>query len=144
VNAAVVDASVGVKWFLPDNDEELASEAGELLSLYEEGAIRFVVPDLFYIEIASAILKAVRIGRVSRYFADQAMLLLSAREFPTVLSRKFLGRASQIAADHQRSVYDSLYVAIALETNSQLITADQRLANALAARFPVKWLGAAR
>jgi predicted nucleic acid-binding protein len=39
-------------------------------------------------------------------------------------------------------VYDSLYVALATLTNSQLITADERLANSLAARFPVKWLGA--
>jgi hypothetical protein len=29
-----------------------------------------------------------------------------------------------------------------MQSKSDLITADERLANALAARFPVKWLGA--
>jgi predicted nucleic acid-binding protein len=29
-----------------------------------------------------------------------------------------------------------------MQSKSELITADERLANALAARFPVKWLGA--
>jgi predicted nucleic acid-binding protein len=38
-------------------------------------------------------------------------------------------------------VYDALYVALAMTSKSQLITADEPLANALAAHLPVKWLG---
>ena len=33
-------------------------------------------------------------------------------------------------------------VALAVESRAQLITADEKLANALAAHLPVKWLGA--
>ena len=138
----VVDASVATKWFLPENGEALVSQALELLDAYEKQEARFVVPDLFYVEIASAIWKAARIGRIPRAFGDQALVLLTQREFPTVPSLKLLDHAFQIATDHGRSVYDSLYVALAVQTNSQLITADERLANSLAARFPVKWLGA--
>jgi predicted nucleic acid-binding protein len=50
--------------------------------------------------------------------------------------------ALNLAVRHGRKVYDSLYVALAVQTKSEMITADERLANALAARFPVKWLGA--
>ncbi len=138
----VVDASVAVKWFLPESGEPLADQAAALLDMYDRKEIQFVVPDLFYVEIASAIWKAVRVGRISRVFGDQALVLLTEREFSTVPSLKLLDGAFQIAADFGRTVYDSLYVALAVQTESQLVTADERLANALAARFPVKWLGA--
>jgi predicted nucleic acid-binding protein len=143
VSLVVVDASVAVKWFLPEKGETLVSQAVALLNAYDDDQARFVVPDLFYVETASAIWKAVRAGRVSRAFGDQALVLLMQREFPTVSTLKLLDRAFQIAADYGRTVYDSLYVALAVQTSAQLITADERLANALAARFPVKWLGAA-
>jgi len=142
VSPVVVDASVAAKWFLPGNGEALKDQAVALLDEYDSDEVRFVVPDLFYVEIASAIWKAVRVGRVTRAFGDQALLLLTLREFPTVPSLKLLNRAFQIATDHGRTVYDSLYVALAVQAKTHLITADERLANALAAHFPVKWLGA--
>ena len=142
MSLVVVDASVAAKWFLPENGEALADRALALLDQYDKKEVQFVVPDLFYVEIASAIWKAVRVGRVPRAFGDQALVLLTQREFTTVPSIKLLDSAFQIATAYGRSVYDSLYVALAVQTNSQLITADERLANALAARLPVKWLGA--
>ncbi|MBZ5661648.1 MAG: type II toxin-antitoxin system VapC family toxin [Acidobacteriia bacterium] len=142
MSLVVVDASVAAKWFLPESGEGLVEQALALLNKYDKNEVRFVVPDLFYVEIASAIWKAVRVGRVPRAFGDQALVLLTQREFVTVPSLKLLDQAFQIGTGHGRSVYDSLYVALAVQTNSQLITADERLANSLAARFPVKWLGA--
>ena len=142
MSLVVVDASVAAKWFLPENGETLAEEAMALLDKYDKREVQFVVPDLFYVEIASAIWKAVRVGRVSGGFGDQALALLTQREFATVPSLKLLDKAFRIATAFERTVYDSLYVALAVQTNSQLITADERLANSLAAHFPVKWLGA--
>jgi predicted nucleic acid-binding protein len=142
VSLVVVDASVAAKWYLPENGEALVDQAAALLDQYDRKKIQFVVPDLFYVEIASAIWKAVRVGRVSRAFGDQALVLLTQREFATIPSLKLLDGAFQIAAEYGRTVYDSLYVALAVQTKSQLITADERLANSLAAHFPVKWLGA--
>jgi predicted nucleic acid-binding protein len=143
VNLVVVDASVAAKWFLPENGEALGDKALALLDQYDKREVQFVVPDLFYVEIASAIWKAVRTGRVPRAFGDQALVLLTQREFATVPSLKLLDKAFQIATAFERTVYDGLYVALAEQTNSQLITADERLVNSLAAHFPVKWLGAA-
>lgn len=142
MSLVVVDASVATKWYLPENGESLVSQALALLDKYDKKEIRFVVPDLFYVEIASAIWKAVRVGRVPRAFGDQALVYVTQREFPTVPSLKLLDEAFAIAMDHGRTVCDSLYVALAVQAKTYLITADERLANALAARFPVKWLGA--
>ena len=142
MSLVVVDASVAAKWFLPENGEALADRALALLDQYDKKEVQFVVPDLFYVEIASAIWKAVRVGRVPRAFGDQALVLLAQREFATVPSLKLLDSAFQIATAYGRSVYDSLYVALAMQIQTQLITADERLANSLAAHFPVKWLGA--
>lgn len=142
MSLVVVDASVAAKWFLPENGETLADRALALLNKYDKKEVQFVVPDLFYAEIASAIWKAVRAGRVPGAFGDQALALLTQREFATVPSLKLLDKAFQIATAFERTVYDSIYVALAVQTNSQLITADERLANSLAAHFPVKWLGA--
>jgi predicted nucleic acid-binding protein len=47
----------------------------------------------------------------------------------------------RIALDFDRTVYDSAYIALAVATGSELITADERLVNALGSRFPVRWLG---
>jgi predicted nucleic acid-binding protein len=46
-----------------------------------------------------------------------------------------------IARAFDRTVYEAVYVALAVVSNAPLLTADERLANALAARFPVRWLG---
>jgi predicted nucleic acid-binding protein len=51
-------------------------------------------------------------------------------------------QALPIALNFGIALYDCLYVALALQAKADLITADERLANAMAARFPVKWLGA--
>jgi predicted nucleic acid-binding protein len=142
VSLVVVDASVAAKWFLPERGEALVDQALMLLDKYDKKEVRFVVPDLFYVEIASAIWKAVRVGRLARAIGDQALVLLTQREFATVPSLKLLDKAFQIATAFERTVYDSLYVALAVQTDSQLVTADERLANSLAAHFPVKWLGA--
>ena len=60
----------------------------------------------------------------------------------TVSSAVLLGLAFRIAIAFDRTVYDSLYIALAVHSKSQLVTADERLANAVAAELPVKWLGA--
>jgi len=64
------------------------------------------------------------------------------RDFPTLPSRAVLPEALKIASEFERSVYDSTYIALAVATGSELITADERLVNALGSRFPIRWLGA--
>jgi predicted nucleic acid-binding protein len=53
-----------------------------------------------------------------------------------------LDSALDKAIVYRRSVYDSIYLALAVESAGQLFTADEKLVNALAARLPIIWLGA--
>lgn len=138
----VLDASVAAKWMLPAKAELLRPEAYRLLDAYGAGDINFVVPDIFWAECGNIVWKAVRQQRFGRHEAEIAILSMMNRSIPTVSSATLLPKAVSIAFDFGRSVYDSLYVALAVKSRIQLITADERLANALAARFPVKWLGA--
>ncbi len=137
----VMDASVGAKWATPQIIEPLATQAHRFLRAYVEGTIQVVVPDLFWLEIDSFLWKAAKRGVITELLAQRALEAMLNRDFPTVPSRAFLPEAFKIACDFDRTIYDSTYVAMATATGRYLITADERLVNALASRFPVRWLG---
>lgn len=141
MNTYVIDASVAAKWVLPAGGETLTREALELLKRYADAELRFVVPDLFWAELANLLWKAVRQGRIRVTGAEDALQAMRDRGFPTVSSHTLLLEAFTIASTFDRTVYDALYVALAVSSKSQLVTADERLATALAAHLPVKWLG---
>lgn len=138
----VLDASVAAKWMLPAKAELLRPQAYRLLDAYGAGDINLIVPDIFWAECGNIVWKAVRQQRFGRNDAEIAILSMLNRSIPTVPSATLLPKALSIAFDFGRSVYDCLYVALAVRSQTQLITADERLANALAAHLPVKWLGA--
>ena len=138
----VLDASVAAKWMLPAKAELLRPQAYRLLDAYGVGDINLIVPDIFWAECGNIVWKAVRQQRFGRDEAEIAILSMLNRSIPTVPSATLLPKALSIAIDFGRSVYDCLYVALAVRSQTQLITADERLANALAVHLPVKWLGA--
>lgn len=141
MNTAVPDASVAAKWFLRGG-EALVEEALDLLKQYSAGHLRLVVPDLFWAEFGNILWKAARQGRCSREAQHEVVQSMLARKIPTVPSARLLAEAVSIATAFDRTLYDSLYVALAVSVHAPFITADERLANALAAHLPVKWLGA--
>ena len=138
----VLDASVALKWALPAANEPLTNESLHLFQRYRDGEVDFVVPDIFWAELGNVLWKGVRRGRWSRDDAENTVTDFEARQFMTVSSIALLADALRIAFAYDRSLYDCLYAALAVQARADLITADERLANALAARFPVKWLGA--
>ncbi|MGI8745359.1 MAG: type II toxin-antitoxin system VapC family toxin [Bryobacteraceae bacterium] len=136
----VLDASVAAKWFLSAEDT-LTLEAQRLFDGYARGRIHLIVPDLFWPELGNVLCKAVRGGRVSQASAILAIKSLRDSKIPTHSSAALLEDAFEIAVTFQRSIYDCIYVALAINSNSPFVTADERLANALPNSFPVRWLG---
>jgi predicted nucleic acid-binding protein len=142
LNRLVLDASVAIKWAMPSAREPYTDQSLRLLQGYVDGDIGFIVPDVFWGEIGNVLWKGTRQRRWSQGEAESVAADMQARDFTTVPSLILLPGALRIAFVHDRAVYDCLYVALAVQSKADLITADERLANALAARFPVKWLGA--
>jgi predicted nucleic acid-binding protein len=139
VSVLVIDASIAAKWSL--KDETLVDQAVALLDRYYRREVQLIVPDLFWAECGNILWKAVRTGRCTRDAADINLAALKNLKLTTVSSEGLIEQAFTIATAFGRSVYDSVYVSLAMEFSGQLLTADEKLANALAAHLPVKWLG---
>jgi len=142
LNTLVLDASVAVKWAIPSAREPFTDASLRLLKRYVGGEVEFIVPDVFWAELGDVLWKGTRQRRWRQDEAEAVAADMKARDFATVASLVLLPEALRIAFAHDRAVYDCLYVALAVQSKTDLITADERMANALAARFPVKWLGA--
>lgn len=142
MKSIVLDASVAVKWVIPPARETLVDESLRLLQRYTRGEITFIVPDVFWAEVVNVLWKGFRHRRWPKSVAATAASKLVDRSFFTVSSLTLAPEALMIAFAHDRSVYDCLYVALAIQFKTEMITADERLANSLAARLPVRWLGA--
>ena len=138
----VIDANVAAKWFLPNATEPLADEAVAILKRHAAAELRFLVPDLFWAELGNVFWKAARLGRWSSSDAQRAAHLALDRPFPTMATKPLLEDALEIAINFNRTVYDSLYIALAIAVKADFVTADEKLANAVAAQLPVRWLGA--
>ena len=138
----VLDVSVAVKWAVSGARETLTAEALELLDEFAKGHVQFIVPDLFWVELGNVLWKAARLGRCAPEDAAEAITTMLSRGLPTLSTRGVVEQALSIAIAFERTMYDSVYVALAIQNHCELITADERLANALASRLPVKWLGA--
>jgi predicted nucleic acid-binding protein len=139
VSRLVIDASVAAKWSL--KDETLGREAAALLDRYSRHEVQLLVPDLFWAESGNMLWNAVRRGRCSRDDAEGHITALKNLDLATFASEALIDQAFGIATHFGRTVYDSIYVALAVESRAQLVTADEKLANAVAAYLPVTWLG---
>lgn len=122
----VIDASVAAKWFV---DEEHSQNA---LAVLDEGN-RLHAPDFLLLEMDSIVCKLIRRGVLSHSEAAEirdALRLYPIQHHPFV---SFLDPAFEIAQRTGRSIYDCLYVALAILLGGSMVTADRSLYHALQA-----------
>jgi predicted nucleic acid-binding protein len=134
------DASVGAKWLFVNPREQHADKANALATRFSNAEIEIVVPDIFWAEIGNFLWKAVRIGRCTNDQAQAGLEKVQSFNLHTTSSRHLLKRAFEIAYTIDSSVYDSLYLALAVELGAALVTAHEKFANATATRYPVRLL----
>ena len=112
----IIDASIGVKWLIPEED---SAQANALVGN------RIWVPSLFFSEVSNAIWKKARQGEI-----EIAPLLpeLSKLKLITQMldDAAYFERALVLGNELDHPVYDCLYLAAAESLGDILVTADKR------------------
>ena len=118
----VLDASVVVKWF---SEEEYTDKALEIRERIRMGGERVVVPDLLLYELANALkynpsFDANDVSDALTSIFDMDVDIVTP--IPEIINS-----AVTLAFEHNITVYDAFYLALAKEIEFTFITADGRL-----------------
>lgn len=125
----VVDSTVAVKWFVSDREDAVA-EALELRADHIAGTRVLAAPSHIVFEVLNALRFR---GLDAAGMQDAANRLLGVRlELAPVESLAF--GAAQIAVEHDLTVYDAAFVALAASLDAELVTADRVVAACPACR----------
>jgi predicted nucleic acid-binding protein len=101
VSGYVVDASVVIKWFIPEIHSEVALKARRLRD-------RLHVPGFMTLELGSVIAKKIRRGELTQ--DDGKTILKELRHLPLQrhADERLFSAAYELALDTQQSLYDCL------------------------------------
>ena len=117
--------SVAVKWYIP---EPLSDAALYYLELYKQEQSRLLAPNLIIAEIGNVLWKKVRQNELIIQDARQVGDILSNYcPLRLISSSKLMPAALEIAISKGLTIYDSLYLALAVSVEAPLITADQEI-----------------
>lgn len=114
----VVDASVAIKWVVPETGSERA------ITLLDHS---LVAPDLLFSECANILWRKLRHGLLTKEEAGIAGQVLERADIAVVSSRGYLARAVAIAVELDHPAYAAVYLAVAEAFGLRLVTADHRL-----------------
>ena len=116
----VVDASVAVKWLVEED------HSNEAIGLLDSGS-RLVAPALLFAEAANALWAMPRRGEISADDMSDAVDTLRAApvSLPTPML-ELAAAASRLGTDLDHPVYDCFYLALAIQTQYPVVTADKR------------------
>ncbi len=120
----VVDASVAAKWFIP---EVHSDSAAHLL----DSELVLLAPDLIGAEFGNILWKKVRRREITKEEAVAILKAFASLPLDIHPSAALLAAAFEIAVSLDRTVYDSLYLALAEAENCVLVTADARFHDAV-------------
>ena len=132
----ILDASVLLSAFFPD---EAQAQAQAVLRQHAAGRERLKAPTLIVYEVTNAVWQAERRGRISSAQADEILQTVSGLDIELLPFQ--WGASLPLARKFNRSAYDAAYLALAEAQSENLITADERLYNAVHSKLKrVLWL----
>jgi predicted nucleic acid-binding protein len=113
----VIDSSVALKWFVSEPNRELAAE---LL----DGDDVLIAPDLILVEVSNAMWRKARKGEVTALQVVEAIHEIGSITALHRVTPALTDAAFQIAEKIGHSIYDCIFLACAIETGAELVTAD--------------------
>jgi predicted nucleic acid-binding protein len=118
----VADASIVVRWLVPEDREEPDTEqAMRIFRDVRSGRVRLLEPPHWLAEVAAVL------ARVSAESADRKIAALHAMQVPVLESQTVYGVACRLAIELRHHLFDTLYHAVALQADGALlITTDER------------------
>ncbi len=119
MSSFVIDASIAIKWVVPEAGTEAA------LSLRQH---RLLAPELLVAECANAIWKKVRRREFTKQEAVIAARALELAEIELLPMQPLLGAATELAIELDHPAYDCLYLVLAMRLGCDFVTADTRFA----------------
>lgn len=122
----VVDASLVIKWFVP----EIHSEAARR---WLDASHDYVAPDLLFPEVGNVVWKKVRRKELDEIEARQLVIDLAQVSVETIATRSLLQDAVSVALSADITVYDAMYLTLAVRLDTEVITGDERFADKIAA-----------
>ena len=120
----VVDSSVGAKWFFP---EPHSDKALELLDDRHE----LHAPDLLLMEVDSVVCKRIRTREITVRIGREIRAALRRAPVRLHPSEPLLEPAFELAVATEQSIYDCVFLALAVLLRARIVTADRRFFNSL-------------
>lgn len=125
--AALLDTSVAIKWFVPEEDSE---RAADLQQAHLRDDLQLHAPDVLLMESANAL----RYAGLSEERILQDLETFSALGVDIIpFSMGVLNSAVSLSLEHDLAVYDSYFLALAQALEMPLITADRKMLSRLTA-----------
>ncbi len=122
--------------------EPFSEQAHWILEDYRSGDLTLLAPDLINAEIGNIVWKKRLVQGLSATDAQAIIDVFRTLVFVCTSSADLLDAAYRLAVKYQRTVYDSLYLALCLRENCPFVTADEKLVNAVNKQLSnVVWLG---
>ena len=116
----VIDASVAVKWLVT---EAFSEQAASLL----DPKLARIGPELLFAEAANALWAMCRRGEIGKDDYTEAVEVLKVAPVTVPVSmRSLAASASRLATDLNHPVYDCFYLALAVQEQYPVVTADRR------------------
>lgn len=133
MNSVVIDAGIAAKWLVGGKHSE---QAHVILGSHRTEALTLLAPDFLATEVTQVLWKLQRFGGLKPQFARDALEEFFTIDITFTPARDLLPDALALAIQHERSVYDSLYLALSMREQCPFVTADEKLYNAVGRKFP--------